>query len=215
MCTALGCTQCICLCLLTSLVQFMSVSVAFWEIMRLARFWVNSDKWDRLCELSDMMGNSLSVLKYTLHFLQSHIWVLDNVEFPSVHLCYGFLSTSFEGREIHKIPGYYGLSPTLLDFASFVSCWVFTASALQKSSSSIKQGLVSTMWVLRKAFKSWAGDVVSHCPLPDTGRATFITALVGMLREEIIAVKVQHTPHKATYFLETLVAQHCKMRKGL
>lgn len=122
MCTALGCTQCICLCLLTSLVQFMSVSVAFWEIMRLARFWVNSDKWDRLCELSDMMGNSLSVLKYTLHFLQSHIWVLDNVEFPSVHLCYGFLSTSFEGREIHKIPGYYGLSPTLFDFASFVGC---------------------------------------------------------------------------------------------
>lgn len=47
------------------------------------------------------------------------------------------------------------------------------------------------------------------------GRAAFIMALVGMLREEITAVKVQYTPHKATYFLETLVAQHCKMWKGL
>lgn len=35
--------------------------------------------------------------------------MLDTVEFPSVRLCYGFLSTSFKGREIHKIPGYYGI----------------------------------------------------------------------------------------------------------
>lgn len=40
-------------------------------------------------------------------------------------------------------------------------------------------------------------------------------ALVGMLREEVTTVKVQYTPHKATYFLETLVTQHCKTWKEL
>jgi len=60
---------------------------------------------------------------------------LFTVQFPSVCLCYGFLPISFKGREIHKIPGYYGLSPILFPFPSFVSRWMFIASALQKLSS--------------------------------------------------------------------------------
>lgn len=95
--------------IMTSLSQLISVSIVIREIMRLKIS--NEFCWDTHCELSDMMYRTPCLLKYTLPFLRSHIWMLDALYFPCTHFCYRFLPTSLKRGETYKPAGFSGLSP--------------------------------------------------------------------------------------------------------